>query len=64
MEQLIEKRLFVQPDPVQSRASIESHADMDTSMIISPDGKVKAEATQQKIVTLDKEAKPAPEYRY
>lgn len=47
----------MQPKPVQSRASIESHAEMDTSTIISPYGKVKAETTQQKIVTVEKEFK-------
>lgn len=44
VEQLVEERLFVQPDPVKSRASVRSHAEMDSSMIISSDGKVQAEA--------------------
>lgn len=44
VEQLVKERLFVQPDPVESRASVRSHAEMDSSMIISPDGKVQAEA--------------------
>lgn len=68
VEQLVEERLFVQPDPVEPRASVESHAEMDSSMIISPDGKVQAEAMQMKTVTVEEEVKPVVEerlkYRY
>lgn len=68
VEQPVEERLFVNPGPLESRASVESYGEMDSSMIISPNGKVKADASQMKTAIVEEEGKPVVEerlqYRY